>query len=97
MSIAKWRQQLKQGEISASELIDEYLTRIKKFDKKLNAFLEITEERARADAKRIDDLRAAGELLPPLAGIPFAIKDNLCTKGIRTTCSSRMLETFIPP
>jgi aspartyl-tRNA(Asn)/glutamyl-tRNA(Gln) amidotransferase subunit A len=63
----------------------------------VHAYLEITAERARADADRIDALCAAGEPLPPLAGVPLAIKDNLCTKGIRTTCSSRMLETFVPP
>ncbi len=97
MSIAKCRQQLKLGKISARELVDEQLSRIKKVDKKLNAFLEVTEQRARADAKRIDDAIAAGNSLPRLAGIPFAIKDNLCTKGVTTTCSSRMLEHFVPP
>jgi aspartyl-tRNA(Asn)/glutamyl-tRNA(Gln) amidotransferase subunit A len=63
----------------------------------VHAYLEVTAERARADADRIDALRAAGEPLPPLAGVPLAIKDNLCTKGIPTTCSSRMLEGFVPP
>ena len=97
MSIAKLRQQLKQGKISARELVDYHISRINNIDGNLNAFLEVTQERARTDAKRIDDLIASGESLPPLAGIPFAIKDNLCTKGITTTCSSRMLENFVPP
>ena len=97
MSIAKWRHQLKLGKISARELVDEKLSRIKKIDGKLNAFLEVTEERAREDAKKIDEAFSAGESLPPLAGIPFAIKDNLCTRAITTTCSSRMLEHFVPP
>jgi aspartyl-tRNA(Asn)/glutamyl-tRNA(Gln) amidotransferase subunit A len=63
----------------------------------VHAYLEVTTERARADADRIDAMRAAGDPLPPLAGVPLAIKDNLCTKGIATTCSSRMLAGFIPP
>ena len=97
MGIAQWREQLKRGAVSARELTDDHLARIAAVDSTIHAFLEVTAERARADADRIDAARLAGEALPPLAGVPLAIKDNLCTRGILTTCSSRMLETFVPP
>jgi aspartyl-tRNA(Asn)/glutamyl-tRNA(Gln) amidotransferase subunit A len=97
MGIAQWREQLKRGEVSARELTDRHLARIEAVDPTIHAFLEVTAERARADADRIDAARLANDPLPPLAGVPLAIKDNLCTRGIRTTCSSRMLETFVPP
>jgi len=97
MGIALWREQLQRGEVSARELTDHHLARIEAVDPSVHAFLEVTSARARADADLIDAARAAGDPLPPLAGVPLAIKDNLCTKGVRTTCSSRMLEGFVPP
>ena len=97
MGIAEWREQLKRGEVSARELTDQHLSRIEAVEPSIHAYTEVTAERARADADRIDAARAAGEPLPPLAGVPLAIKDNLCTRGVRTTCSSRMLENFVPP
>ena len=97
MGIAEWREQLRRGEVSARELTQSHLARIAEVEPTVHAFLATTAERALADADRIDAARAAGEPLPPLAGVPVAIKDNLCTQGIRTTCSSRMLENFVPP
>ncbi len=97
MTISGWRQELIKGNVSARELVDHHLERIKEVDKTLNAFLDVTTTRARAEADKIDEARASGQTLPPLAGIPIAVKDNLCTKGILTTCSSKMLSSFIPP
>ena len=97
MTISAWRQRLLSGEISSRELVDQHLKRIEASESSLNVYLEVTSDRARAEANRIDEARASGESLGSLAGIPLAVKDNLCTRGVRTTCASRMLERFIPP
>ena len=97
MTISAWRQRLLSGEISSRELVDQHLKRIEASESSLNVYLEVTADRARAEANSIDEARASGESLGSLAGIPLAVKDNLCTRGVRTTCASRMLERFIPP
>ncbi len=96
-TIAQWRQKLLKGEVSSLELIDETISRIESIDNTIHSYLYVNKDKARFAAAKIDEARAAGDALPPLAGIPLAIKDNLCTQGIPTTCSSRMLETFVPP
>jgi aspartyl-tRNA(Asn)/glutamyl-tRNA(Gln) amidotransferase subunit A len=82
--------------ISARELAAEHYTRIATRNPELNAFLALSEERAYTQADRIDALVAAGKPLPPLAGVPIAIKDVLSTRGVRTTCGSKILENYIP-
>lgn len=88
---------LKNKECSATELCDDVLARINETEDKIGAFVTVAEESAKENAKKIDNAIAAGEKLHPLAGIPIGIKDNISTKGIRTTCSSRMLENYVPP
>ena len=97
MTISAWRQRLQSGEVSSCELVEDHLNRLEAAEPSLHAYLEVTAERARSDARRIDEARAAGEDLGPLAGLPLAIKDNLCTRGVRTSCASRMLDQFVPP
>ena len=89
-------QLLSSGEISSVELTQAYLNRIAKINGKLNAYITVCEESALTQAKRADERRANGAQ-QPLLGIPLAHKDIFCTKGIATTCGSRMLENFISP
>lgn len=88
---------LSRRECSAEEAAQSVLGRIHAVEDKVGAYVTVTEELALEQARRIDEQRAAGEELHPLAGIPIAIKDNICTKGVETTCASKMLEHFVPP
>src|SRR5579864_6558806 len=83
--------------ISARELLADFYKRIEAKNPDLNAYLALTPERARRQADRIDSLIAANKPLPPLAGIPIAVKDVISTRGVRTTCGSKILQNYIPP
>jgi aspartyl-tRNA(Asn)/glutamyl-tRNA(Gln) amidotransferase subunit A len=83
--------------VSAVELTKEALDAIARGDGEYHSFLWVDAEGALADARAIDDARARGATLGPLAGVPFAVKDNLCTRGVPTTCASRILEGYVPP
>jgi len=96
-TVASVRAALQTKKISARELAAEFLGRIERRNPELNAFLTVSPERAYAQADRIDAAIAKGEPLPPLAGVPIAIKDVISTRGLRTTCSSKMLENYVPP
>jgi aspartyl-tRNA(Asn)/glutamyl-tRNA(Gln) amidotransferase subunit A len=91
------RAALESREISARELTAEFYARIDRRNAELNTYLTLSPDRAYAQADRIDAAIACGETLPPLAGVPMAIKDVISTQGIRTTCASKILETYIPP
>ncbi len=88
---------LKTKKISARELAAEYYKRIDARNHELNAYLTLSQERAFAQADRVDALVAAGKPLPPMAGVPIAVKDVISTRGVRTTCGSKILENYIPP
>jgi aspartyl-tRNA(Asn)/glutamyl-tRNA(Gln) amidotransferase subunit A len=96
-SIRELHKQLIRKERSAVEITKEALWRVEQLEPKLHSFLCVTADRALEIARKVDAKIAAGEPIGPLAGIPVAIKDNMCTKGIPTTCGSRILENFIPP
>src|SRR5436309_3874990 len=78
-------------------MVDEFYKRIKADDGEIHAYLTLCEERALRQAQRVDDQVAKGAPLPPLAGVPIAIKDVMVTKGVRSTAGSKILENFIPP
>jgi len=96
-SIRELHDQLVNKERSAVELTQAALDRIQALEPKLHSFLSVTGDRAIEQAKQVDAKVAAGAEIGLLAGIPIGIKDNLCTKGIRTTCGSKILENFVPP
>ncbi|GHO76279.1 glutamyl-tRNA(Gln) amidotransferase subunit A [Ktedonobacter sp. SOSP1-85] len=88
---------LRQRKLSSVELTKAHLERIRAVDDRVKAFTLVTDDLALKQAEEADKRLASGENLSPLTGIPLAIKDVICTKGITTTCGSRMLENFKPP
>ncbi len=97
MSALELGEKIKKREVSVQEAVDAFYTRIDAVDQTLNGFVTLGRERARAKARTIQDQIDAGTLTGPLAGVPVAVKDNICTQGLRTTCSSRILYNFNPP
>jgi len=97
LAIDEIRNLLTLKKLSAEDLVRAHLDRIEQKDREVRAYLTLCPDRALEQAKKIDRLVAAGEPLPPLAGVPAAVKDEIVTRGVRSTCSSRMLENYIPP
>ncbi len=91
------RDMLRSKEITSEALVKAYYKRIESVDGQVKAYITLDKENALIKAREVDAKLKAGESLPDLAGIPMGIKDNICTKGVKTTCGSRMLENFIPP
>lgn len=96
-TIKRIQEGLLKKEFSALQLTKTYLERIEKEDKKIQAFLTVTEELAISQAKKIDEMILIGKKLPPLAGVPCAIKDNILVKKVKCTAGSKILENYIAP
>lgn len=90
-------EKLNNNEITSYEITKAYTDRIKEKEADVQAFVTDLSAEALERAKVIDKKRAKGESVSKFAGIPIGLKDNLCTKGVRSTCSSRMLENFVSP
>jgi aspartyl-tRNA(Asn)/glutamyl-tRNA(Gln) amidotransferase subunit A len=96
MTIKEMRKKLDSREISAAELTDEYLRAIAEKDGVIESYITVCTDSAKKQAEAAQELINSGKATP-LTGIPLAIKDNICTEGVLTTCASRMLENFVPP
>lgn len=96
-SIGELHKLLAAKKVSAVELTQTMLDRIKQIDSEVKAYLHVTEDLALSQAAQVDEKIAHGEEIGILEGIPMALKDNMNTEGIQTTCSSKILENYIPP
>ena len=87
---------IKAGKTTSEEITGVFLNKIREENPRFNCYITICED-ALDQARKADEDIKAGKLTGALAGVPVAIKDNICTKGVKTTCASRMLENFVPP
>jgi len=97
LTIDAARSAIQERKTTSMALVESFYARIQKEDSAIGAYLTLTRERALEQADRIDRLAAEGKPLPPLGGVPVGIKDVMCTRGVRTTAGSKILENFIPP
>ena len=96
-TIPSIRAAIAEKRISAATLVEDSYAKIRKEDGGIRAWLTLCEERALAQARRIDEMAQRGDPLPPLAGVPVGVKDVMVTEGVRTTAGSKILENFVPP
>ena len=97
LTVHELQEKLKNKELTVTEITKAYVDRINEKEKDVNAFITLLTDEAVEKAKDIEEKVNNGELNSELAGIPIGIKDNICTKGIKTTCGSKMLENFVSP
>jgi len=97
LTASELAEKIRSREVSSLEATEAFLRRIEERDPKVRAFVTVDAAGARARAREIDDALARADEPGPLAGVPLALKDNLCVRGLPTTCSSKILENFVPP
>lgn len=97
LTIVQAHKGLLEKKFSALELTKLFLNKIRKLDKKISAFITVTDDLALSQAKEVDELISSGKKIPILAGVPMAVKDNILVKGIKTTCASKILENYVAP
>jgi aspartyl-tRNA(Asn)/glutamyl-tRNA(Gln) amidotransferase subunit A len=97
LTIDATRTAIQERKTTAFAIAEECYVRIQKDDGQIGAFLTLSKDRALEQADRIDRMAAEGKPLPPLGGVPVAIKDVMVTRGVRSTAGSKVLDNFIPP
>ena len=97
LTVHELQEKLKNKELTITEITDAYVQRINEKEKDVQAFVTVLTDEAKKQAAEIEEKVNKGEITGEFAGIPIGIKDNMCTKGVKTTCSSKMLENFVAP
>ncbi|MGH7255513.1 MAG: Asp-tRNA(Asn)/Glu-tRNA(Gln) amidotransferase subunit GatA, partial [Nitrospirales bacterium] len=97
LTLRELQDRFTKGEVTAEEIVRAYTLRINQVEPKVRAYLTQTKDEAMAQALALDQTLKGWRKTTPLMAMPLAIKDNICTEGIRTTCASRILENFVPP
>lgn len=97
LTVHELQEKLKSKELTITEIVEAYTNRINEKEKDVQAFVTVLTEEAKKQAEEIQTKKEKGEIAGDFAGIPIGIKDNMCTKGVKTTCSSKMLENFVAP
>ena len=96
-TVAQLARDIREGKVTASAVLEEHLKRVDEREGEIHAFNLVTKDQARATAAEVDRAVQEGKAIGPLAGVPIALKDNMCTRGVETTCSSKILAGWKPP